>query len=150
MNLCFILLVLKQVNAVAVRTILTISICKEVCSWCCKNLKVKVFNLMSRANETRHIEWHKTCKCKCSLDASVCNNKLRWNDDKCRSECKKLIDKGVCDKGSIWNPSNCECGCDKSCDVGDYLDYENCKCREKNVGKLVEECTENNGEVKIA
>ena len=30
-----------------------------------KNINVKVFNLMSRTNETRHIEWHKTCKCKC-------------------------------------------------------------------------------------
>ena len=40
-----------------------------------KNINVKVFNLMSKTNETRHIEWHKTCKCKCRLDASVCNNK---------------------------------------------------------------------------
>ena len=40
-----------------------------------KNLNVKVFNLMSRTNETRHIKWHETCKCKCRLDASVCNNK---------------------------------------------------------------------------
>ena len=30
-----------------------------------KNLNIKVFNLMSRTNETRHIEWHETCKCKC-------------------------------------------------------------------------------------
>ena len=30
-----------------------------------KYLNVKVFNLMSRTNETRHIEWHETCKCKC-------------------------------------------------------------------------------------
>ena len=29
------------------------------------NLNVKVFNLMSRTNETKYIEWHKTCKCKC-------------------------------------------------------------------------------------
>ena len=58
-----------------------------------KNLNVKVFNLMSRTNETRHIEWHETCKCKCRLDASVCNNKQRWNEDKCRCECKELIDK---------------------------------------------------------
>ena len=115
-----------------------------------KNLNFKVFNLMSRTNETRHIKWHETCKCKCRLDASVCNNKQRWNDDKCRCECKELIDKGVCDKGYIWNPSNCECECDKSCDVGEYLDYENCKCRKKLVDKLVEECTENIDEVKIA
>ena len=40
-----------------------------------KNLNTKVFNLISRTNETRYIEWHKTCKCKCRLDASVCNNK---------------------------------------------------------------------------
>ena len=30
-------------------------------------------------NQTRHIEWYETCKCKCRLDASVCNNKQRWN-----------------------------------------------------------------------
>ena len=32
---------------------------------------------MSRTNETRFIEWHKKCKCKCILDAIVCNNKQR-------------------------------------------------------------------------
>ena len=48
-----------------------------------KDLNVKVFNLMWRTNETRHIKWHETCKCKCRLDARVCNNKQRWNDDKC-------------------------------------------------------------------
>ena len=44
-----------------------------------KDLNVKVFNLMSRTNETRHIKWHETCRCKCRLDASTCNNKERWN-----------------------------------------------------------------------
>ena len=48
-----------------------------------KDLNVKVFNLMLRTNKTRHIKWHETCQCKCKLDASVCNNKQRWNDDKC-------------------------------------------------------------------
>ena len=42
-----------------------------------KNINVKVFSLMSRTNEIRHIEWHNTCKCKCILDASVCNSKQR-------------------------------------------------------------------------
>ena len=92
-----------------------------------KKLNVKVFNLMSRTNETRHTEWYETCKCECRLDASAFNNKRRWNDDKFRCECKELIDKGVCDKGFIWNPNSCECGYDKSCDIGEYLDYENCK-----------------------
>ena len=48
-----------------------------------KDLNVKVFNLMSRTNETRHIKWHETCRCKCRLDAMACNNKQRWNNDKC-------------------------------------------------------------------
>ena len=39
-----------------------------------KSLNVKVFNLMSRANESRHMKWHETCKCQCRLDAIVCNN----------------------------------------------------------------------------
>ena len=92
-------------------------------------MNVKIFNLMSRNKEKKHIKWHETSKCKCTLDASVCDNKQRWNNDKCRCECKELIDKGICDKGLIWNPSNCEC--DKSWDVGGYLDYANCKCRKR-------------------
>ena len=64
-------------------------------------------------------------------------------------ECKELIDEGLCDKGFIWNPSNCECDCDKSCDIGEYLDYENCKCGKKLVDKLIEECIENIEEIKL-
>ena len=90
------------------------------------------------------------CKYKCRLDTSVCNNKQRWNEDKCKCECKELIDKDVCDRRSIWNPINCECECDKSCDVGECLDYENCKWRTKLVDKLVEKCTENVEEAKKA
>ena len=32
---------------------------------------------------------------------------------------------------------------DKPCDVREYLDYENCKCRKKLVDNLVEECNKN-------
>ena len=53
-----------------------------------KNIKVKVFNLMSRTNEIKQIKWHEIGKCKCRLDASVCNNKQSWNNDKCRCESK--------------------------------------------------------------
>ena len=66
-----------------------------------KYINIKVFNLMSRSNETRHIKWRETCKCKCRLDASVCNDKQRWNNEKCRCECKKLIDKGRYNKEFI-------------------------------------------------
>ena len=48
-----------------------------------KDLNVRVSNLMSRTNETKYIKWHKTCKCKCRLDASVIINKvgMRINSD---------------------------------------------------------------------
>ena len=105
---------------------------------------------MSRANETRFIEWHETCKCECKFGENVCNNKQCWNKNKCRCECKELIDKGVCDKGFIRNPSNCECEWDKACDVGEYWGYENCKCRKKLVDSLVDDCTETAEEVKLA
>ena len=47
-----------------------------------RNINVKTFNLMSRTNETRHVSWHETCTCKCSVDASVFNDKQRWNNNK--------------------------------------------------------------------
>ena len=95
------------------------SIKTSKCSGSCNNInepyaKLYVPDVVKNGNET--------CKCKSRLNASVCNNKQRWNEDKCRCECKELIDKGVCDRGFIWNPNNCECECDKSCDVGEYLD----------------------------
>ena len=59
----------------------------------------------------------------------------------------------MCDRGFIWKDrgftSNCEFECDKACYVGEYLDYENCKCRNKLVSPLIEECTETIGEVKL-
>ena len=98
----------------------------------------------------RFIKWHEKCKRECRLNAIICNNKQRWNKNRCRRECKELIDKGICDKGFIWNPSNWECECDKTCDFSEYLDHENCKCRKKLVDKLIDECTETIEDVKLA
>ena len=107
-----------------------------------KNINVEVFNLMPFTNQTKHIEWHKTCKCKCRLDAIVCNNKQKWNKDKCRCEYREeLSDKQSCDTGVIWSPSNCNCECHKSREIGEYLDYKTCKCRRKTVESLVKECS---------
>ena len=44
-----------------------------------KHLNVRAFNLMSRTNETRFIEWREKCKCECRLDVIVYNNKQQWN-----------------------------------------------------------------------
>ena len=105
---------------------------------------------MSRTNETRFLEWHETYECECKFGANICNNKQRWNKNKCRCECKELINKGICDKGFIWNPSNCESECGKAFNFGEYLDYENYKCRKKLVVLLIEECTKTVEEVKLA
>ena len=100
-----------------------------------ENMNTKVFHLISQTNDTRYIKLHETCKCR--LDASVSNNKQHWKKYKCRCEYKELIDKGSFDKRFIWNLSSCECQCDKSCNVGEYLDYEYCKWREKLIDKLI-------------
>ena len=71
-----------------------------------KNFNGKVFNLMSLTNETN---------CICRLNKIICNNKQRWNKEKCICECKELIDKEVFDKGFIWNPGNCGCESAKAC-----------------------------------
>ena len=96
-----------------------------------KNINVKIFNLMSRINETRQIIWHESCKCICRLTSAVCNIRQTWNKYKSRCECTEdLTNKLVCDKGYIWNPSTCSCECDELC----YI------CRKSIVHKLVDEC----------
>ena len=114
-----------------------------------KDLNVRVFNLMSKTNETRFIKWRENCKCICRLDGIIFNSKQRWNEDKCRCEYKELIDKDICDKGYVWNPTNCECECDKSCNINEYLDYSSCMCRKKLIDPLVEECIENVNETEL-
>ena len=71
-----------------------------------KNVSVKIFDLISQQNKTTQIAFHESCKFVCRLDSIVCNNKQKWNEDKCRCEC--LVDKR-CEDDFIWNISNCEC-----------------------------------------
>ena len=70
-----------------------------------KNVTVKVFNLISQQNKTKQIIFHKSCKCVCRLDPIICNNKQKWNKNKCRCEC--LINKKCGNK--FWNPNSCKC-----------------------------------------
>ena len=108
-----------------------------------KNINLKVFNLMSWSNQTKQIKWHESCKHHCRLNSIVCNNKQKWNEDKCKCECKELVDKQECNRGFIWNPSDCNCECNKSYNLSQYLDYKNCKCRKKAAYSLAEECDKN-------
>ena len=107
-----------------------------------KNANMKVYNFLMRSNETRNVLWHESCKCVCRLNPSVCNSKQIWNSNTWRCACNENF-AGVmsCDKGYMWNPSSCECQCDKWCKTGQYLDYKNCVCKNKLVGRLTEECT---------
>ena len=78
----------------------------------------------------------------CKLNSSVCNNKQIWNDDTCRCDYNEDF-AGIinCAKGHTWNPSICECQCDKWYKPGQYLDHKNCVCKNKLIGRLIEECT---------
>ena len=95
-----------------------------------------------RLNETRNVLWRESCKCVCKLNSSVCNNKQIWNSDTCRCDCNEDFAGVVgCDKGYVWNPSTCECQCDKWCKQEQYLYHKNCICKNKLIGRLIEECT---------
>ena len=106
-----------------------------------KNVNMKVFNFFMRLNETRNVLWHESCKCVCRLNSAVCNSKQIWNSDTCRCDCNEDF-AGIisCDKGYTWNPSTCKCQCDKWCKTGQHLDHKNCVCKNKLVGRLIEEC----------
>ena len=56
-----------------------------------KNMNIKIFNLLSKNNKMRCASWHETCRCKYRLDAIVCNDRQRWNSDKCRYELLQLL-----------------------------------------------------------
>ena len=75
MNLYFTLLISKQVKCSGSCNNINDPYAKICVPDLVKSLDVNFFNIMSKTNETRHIKWHETCKCKCRLDASVCNNK---------------------------------------------------------------------------
>ena len=93
-------------------------------------------------NETRNVLWHESCKCVSKLNSSVCNNKQIWNSDTCRCDYNEDVAGAVgCDKGYVWNPSTCECQCDTWCKQGQYLDHKNCICKNKLIGRVIEECT---------
>ena len=69
-------------------------------------MSVKAFDLISRKNVLKNVIFHKSCKCTCLLDEKVCNNKQKWNKEKCRCECLEIK---KCENNSFWNVVNCRC-----------------------------------------
>ena len=107
-----------------------------------KNVNMKVYNFFMRLNEIRNVLWHKSCKCVCKLNSSVCNSKQVWNSDTCRCDCNKNFASIInCTKEYMWNPSTCECQGDIWCKPGQYLDHKNCVCKNKLIGRVIGECT---------
>ena len=107
-----------------------------------KNVNMKVYNFLMRINKTRNVLWHETCKCVRKLNSSVCNIKQIWNSDTCRCDCNEDF-AGIINytKEYTWNPSTCECQCDMWCTPGQYLDHKKCVCKNKLIGRVIEECT---------
>ena len=70
-----------------------------------KNVTVRVFNLISQQNEMKEISFHKSCKCDCLLNETVCNNKQKWNSEECKCECLKIE---RFEEGFVWNVSSSE------------------------------------------
>ena len=87
-----------------------------------KNITAKVFDLISWKKKTRKLKLQESCKCESRLDPIICNNKQKWNKDKCRCEC--LVNE-KCNKNFTWDPSNCKC-----------------KYKKKTAHLLTEECEE--------
>ena len=101
-----------------------------------KNMNVKVFNLMSRVNETRFLVQHESCVCKC-INESICSLKQKWNHDECCCEYKELADWSSCKNDCMWNPSKSDCECNKACKTDEYLATKNCSCEKLLIDKLV-------------
>ena len=107
-----------------------------------KKANMKVYNFLMRLNETRNVLCHESCKCVCQLNSSVCNSKQIWNSNTCC--CDRNEDfAGIMtrNKGYMWNPSTCACECDMWCKPGQYLDYKNCVCKNKLIGRVISKCT---------
>ena len=70
------------------------------------NISVTRFDLISRKNVLRNMSFHKSCKYGCLLDEKVCNNKQKWNKNKCRCECFEIKE---CGNNYFWNLVNFKC-----------------------------------------
>ena len=107
-----------------------------------KRINMKVYNFLMRLNETPNVLWHESCKCVCRLNSSVCNSKQIWYSDTCRCDCNEDFTGIIsCDKGYTWNPRICECQWNMWCKPGQHLEHKKCICKNKLIGRVIEECT---------
>ena len=94
-----------------------------------KNMKVKVYNLMSGVNETKFLVQHQSRERKCWLNESVCHLKQKWNHNEYPCECREFVNWGSCKNYYMWNLSMNDCECNKTCKIDKYLDIKSCSCK---------------------
>ena len=78
---------------------------------------IKSLGLISDQTMFKNISFYQSFKCGCLLDEKVCNNKQKWNKDKCI----------------------CECLIKEKCSGNSFLNVINCNCEMKNMAALIEE-----------
>ena len=88
-------------------------------------MNVKVFNLMLRVSETRFLVQYELCKCKCTLNETVCNSKQKQNHNEYPCECKKLRYWISCKDDYMWNPSISDFHCKKTCEIDKCSNIKN-------------------------
>ena len=49
---------------------------------------VKVFNMITKMNETKSLIKYISCDCKCKFNGTTCNSNEKWNNETCQCECK--------------------------------------------------------------
>ena len=56
---------------------------------------LKLYNLITGVNETKHLAQYESCESKCELNESVCNLLQKLNHDECLCDCKEITGLGL-------------------------------------------------------
>ena len=105
-----------------------------------EDLDLKVFHMIKGINESRTLEKHILCECRCEFDGRKCNLRQKLINDTCNCECKKSLKHRAYEVDYDLNPSACACKCDKDCEIGQYL--KDCECMKSIFDDLVVTCDE--------
>ena len=80
-----------------------------------------MFIIITGINESKTLIKYLSCNCNCKFDGRKCNWKQKWSNDKCQCKCKKTINHSVCEEDHAWILAICACESDKDCDIDKYL-----------------------------
>ena len=67
---------------------------------------LSMFNMITGINESKTLEKHISCECKCKFNRTKCNSNEWWNNNKYWCECVKHY---TCEQDYVWKPSACIC-----------------------------------------